>query len=366
MDTAYKYDIALSFAGEDRAYVEEVALQLKGHGVRVFYDKFEEDKLWGKNLYDYLSDVYTINAKYTIMFISNYYKDKLWTNHERESMQERAFKTSREYILPARFDNTEIPGVRSTTGYVNIKNKPPSYLVQLVLKKIDWQLKNRWWGRWQIESVTTAHSSLLEIREVTENGFTFNLSTLHGAHSGEISGAAKFVNDNEATFVSEEIASERCKITFTKTIDVIQVDESSGCRMYCGMRAYFKGDYTLKKDSFYNLNIVNDIHLTSIYSILDDKYWHYYVNCFSDIHKPTSLDGDGLDVVSGGMPGLYTICESILMINSKSIWGAFIKDEKVYYFTNTNQKELPKTFEKWKENFSKSEIVLLPQGDKYN
>ena len=59
MNDSYKYDVALSFAGEDREYVEDVALQLKGYGVRVFYDKFEEDKLWGKNLYDYLSDVYT-------------------------------------------------------------------------------------------------------------------------------------------------------------------------------------------------------------------------------------------------------------------------------------------------------------------
>ena len=34
----YKYDIALSFAGEDREYVEKVATLLKENGVRVFYD----------------------------------------------------------------------------------------------------------------------------------------------------------------------------------------------------------------------------------------------------------------------------------------------------------------------------------------
>ena len=116
MNDSYKYDVALSFAGEDREYVEDVALQLKGYGVRVFYDKFEEDKLWGKNLYDYLSDVYTQNAKFTIMFISKHYKEKLWTNHERESMQERAFQSSSDYILPARFDDTKIPGMWSLLG----------------------------------------------------------------------------------------------------------------------------------------------------------------------------------------------------------------------------------------------------------
>ena len=37
-----KYHVALSFAGEDRSYVEKVAKQLESHGVDVFYDRFEE------------------------------------------------------------------------------------------------------------------------------------------------------------------------------------------------------------------------------------------------------------------------------------------------------------------------------------
>jgi len=40
-----KYDIALSFAGENRAYVEEVAAGLKAAGVKVFYDAFEKANL---------------------------------------------------------------------------------------------------------------------------------------------------------------------------------------------------------------------------------------------------------------------------------------------------------------------------------
>ena len=361
MNIAYKYDTALSFAGEDRKYVEEVALQLKGYGVRVFYDKFEEDNLWGKNLYDYLSSVYTKNAKFTIMFISKYYKEKLWTNHEREAMQERAFESSVEYILPVRFDDTKIPGIRSTTGYIGLKNKEPSYLVSLVLKKIGWQLKKRWWGRWEVESLTSAFSSLLEIYEVTKRGFIFNLSIIHGAHTGEVSGEASFVNDNEANYISDENNTEICKLTFRKINDVIQVNESDGCRHYCGMRAYFEGDYRLLKDSFYDRVIVSDINLSSIYTMLGEKRWSYYIDCFSDIHKPESLDDSNAEVIAGGMPGLYTICESILMIKEASIWGAFIEDGIVYYFTNTKQKDLPNTITKWKENFIDKEVVQLTE-----
>jgi hypothetical protein len=38
----YQYDVALSFAGEDRHYVEQVAEILKRKGISVFYDKYEE------------------------------------------------------------------------------------------------------------------------------------------------------------------------------------------------------------------------------------------------------------------------------------------------------------------------------------
>lgn len=359
MNNSYEYDVALSFTGEDRQYVEEVALLLKGYGVRVFYDKFEEDKLWGKNLYDYLSDVYTKRAKYTIMFISKHYKEKLWTNHERESMQERAFQSSREYILPVRFDDTEIPGIRSTTGYLDINGKEPSYLVGVTLRKIGWTLHERWWGRWEVESVTSAYSGLLEIYEVTQHGFTFELTTLHGAHTGEIQGVANFVSKNEASYSSDTAHDGLCKLTFHKTNDSIQVSEGDGCRSFHGMRAFFSGDYRLSKDSFYERVMVSDINLTAIYKMLGKERWAYYSNCFSDIHKLYSLDGPGIEAISGGMPGLYTICKSILMIKDEAIWGAFIDDDKVYYFTNTGQGELPATILDWKGRFNEKEVVLL-------
>ena len=58
-----KYDVALSFAGEDREYVDAVASHLQEAGVRVFYDRFEETKLWGKNLYDHLSDITAVRLE---------------------------------------------------------------------------------------------------------------------------------------------------------------------------------------------------------------------------------------------------------------------------------------------------------------
>lgn len=130
------YDIALSFAGEERDYVDRVAHLLRERGVKVFYDLFEEADLWGKDLYAYLSEIYRKRAKFTVIFISKSYANKLWTNHERKSAQARAFQEAQEYILPARFDDTEIPGVLPTVGYVSLINRSPQELASLITKKL--------------------------------------------------------------------------------------------------------------------------------------------------------------------------------------------------------------------------------------
>ena len=129
------YDVALSFAGEDRTYVETVADILKALKINVFYDNYEQDELWGKNLYLYLYDVYKNKAKYCVMFISKHYVKKLWTNHERKAVQDRMFmEFDKEYLLPVRLDNTEIEGISPTLGYVS--NKEPAELAYLIAKKI--------------------------------------------------------------------------------------------------------------------------------------------------------------------------------------------------------------------------------------
>ena len=130
------FHVALSFAGEDRRYVERVASALREMGLRVFYDKHEVASLWGKDLYAHLREVYTRRAMYTVMFISKHYEEKLWTNHERESAQARAFEEKREYILPARFDDTEVPGLLRTTHYVDLKEVSPEELARLIKEKI--------------------------------------------------------------------------------------------------------------------------------------------------------------------------------------------------------------------------------------
>jgi hypothetical protein len=131
-----EYDVALSFAGEDRPYVNMVAEQLTSRGISLFYDKYEKANLWGKDLYEHFVEVYRHKARYTVMFISNAYRTKVWTNHERRAAQSRAIEETREYILPARFDDTEIPGILPTAGFIDLRTHSPAEVAILICEKL--------------------------------------------------------------------------------------------------------------------------------------------------------------------------------------------------------------------------------------
>lgn len=133
------YEVALSFASEQRRYVEEVADGLKARGITVFYDGYEEATLWGKNLYDHLTRVYSKMALHTVLFISKQYAAKVWTNHERRAAQARALTGAGEYLLPARFDDTEIEGLPPTVSYVDLRHKTPAELCVLICQKLGYE-----------------------------------------------------------------------------------------------------------------------------------------------------------------------------------------------------------------------------------
>jgi TIR domain len=131
------YEIALSYASEDRAYVEEVAEYLSKFNVKVFFDGFEESYLWGKNLTEILPKIYMNEASYTVLFVSKHYAKKIFPNLEKKSALNRALIEKKEYILPARFDDTNIDGLLPDIVWQDLRQKNPYELSLLICKKLD-------------------------------------------------------------------------------------------------------------------------------------------------------------------------------------------------------------------------------------
>ena len=96
---------------------------------------YEQSTLWGKDLFSYLADLYSNKAKYVIVFVSKYYKEKRWTIYEFRFINERVFKSKEEYLLPVMLDNTEIEEIPLTYGY--LQNKTPYEVAVLLAKKLN-------------------------------------------------------------------------------------------------------------------------------------------------------------------------------------------------------------------------------------
>ena len=111
-----RYQVALSFAGEQRDYVEEVARHLQSRSIGVFYDGFEEVSLWGRSGAEAFHEAFAEHSAYVVMFISEAYVSKAWPNHERRSALSRMIRRKDEYILPVRFDDAECPVCPQTSS----------------------------------------------------------------------------------------------------------------------------------------------------------------------------------------------------------------------------------------------------------
>jgi len=136
MTTDYEFEVAISFAGEDRAVAEQLATFLKNADVPVFYDEWEQEKLWGKDLYQHLQSVYKDKANYCVVLTSKHYVKNNWPKHELQQAQARAFEENREYILPIKLDETVLPGVNHTIGYIDLRHHSIDKVANLLLKKL--------------------------------------------------------------------------------------------------------------------------------------------------------------------------------------------------------------------------------------
>ena len=136
MNNNHEYDVAISFAGENRNVAEELSEIFSQRRLRVFYDEYYKADLWGKNLYDHLSDIYKNKTIFCVVLVSKYYAEKQWTNLERQAAQARAFEENQEYILPIRLDTADVKGILPTMGYLDYGKETPLSIARMLQDKV--------------------------------------------------------------------------------------------------------------------------------------------------------------------------------------------------------------------------------------
>lgn len=135
--TRFPWDVAVSFAGEDRATVEEFKAEMNSNGYTVFYDFDEQHKLWGENLRRKLGDVYAHDAQYMVVFLSKHYPEKDWTSFELEIGKEAKSKRTATYLLPIIVDDVTVVGLSKDVGYIDLRSRNIQQAAEVLSKKIE-------------------------------------------------------------------------------------------------------------------------------------------------------------------------------------------------------------------------------------
>lgn len=134
----YEYDVAVSFAGADRPVVAELVDKLKARGLEVFYDFDQQAVLWGKDLRKELARVYSQDAQFMIVCLSDSYPERDWPTFEFEIGKDAAAKRTDDYLLPLIVGETRphIVGLPPTVGHISLANRSLDEVVELTQEKV--------------------------------------------------------------------------------------------------------------------------------------------------------------------------------------------------------------------------------------
>lgn len=135
----FTWDVAVSFAGENREVAKELRDACKEKGIEVFYDFDQQAILWGKDLSKVLTDVYRNEALFMVIIISKDYPEKNWTNFEFVNGKDAEKERSLEYLLPIRIDDTHVVGLKETIGIIDLRKQNMESIVEVLSEKIEAQ-----------------------------------------------------------------------------------------------------------------------------------------------------------------------------------------------------------------------------------
>lgn len=104
----YEFDIAISFAGENRDLANFIVEQLKELDISIFYDKHYEDNYLGGPWAKYFEEVFVQRSRLVVALLDKYHKEKLWPTFERDCFCKRVPQGE---VIPVFLDDSTFPGI---------------------------------------------------------------------------------------------------------------------------------------------------------------------------------------------------------------------------------------------------------------
>jgi len=132
------FRVSLSFPGERRSYVEQVAdlLRTELGNDTVFYDNYYQPELARPNLDILLQRIYSEKSDLVVVFLCADYAQKQWCGLEWRAIRDLIKQKEDSKIMILRFDHEAVQGLFGIDGYLDIDNMPPIDLAKAILRRL--------------------------------------------------------------------------------------------------------------------------------------------------------------------------------------------------------------------------------------
>lgn len=217
-------------------------------------------------------------------------------------------------------------------------------------------------GRWKGEAGHPSNAMSLLIGRESPSQFRFTILSNIGANTCEVSGVSKVDKSGNAKFIDDDkYGGDPCSIHFNLLPDGKYEITSHGCIGYCGLGAYFDSKYTRGIDYFVLHDVLTEVDAAE-FSLIVGSWYDLFVENMASIIVSEDRDGLGADVWQGGVRGMYTLKEGIIMSRDDGyIWAAVLNEDFIGYFSNHPKylNILPKTIETWRSRFPNAEVMFI-------
>ena len=132
--STHSFEVALSFPGEVRSLVEQIALELERRigPNSYFYDNNYLSQLARPSLDTLLQDIYRNRSKLVVVFLGGDYHKKDWCGIEFRAIKEIIMERDHKRIMFIRTDDGSVDGVFKTDGYVDARRFTPADLAGFI------------------------------------------------------------------------------------------------------------------------------------------------------------------------------------------------------------------------------------------
>lgn len=136
IEPKYEYDVALSFAGENRDLAQKFYNKLRRKKIKVFFDKMEQSRLIGMDLDKEFRRIYGGKSRLIVILISKFYPAKDWTRFESEIIIDEAKRRGKTYFIPCIIDDTPVFGLPRTIGHIDLRKTTITDAVNMIVEKL--------------------------------------------------------------------------------------------------------------------------------------------------------------------------------------------------------------------------------------